>query len=80
VSDLSTKLLQLKKQDEQAGKLILRIEGEIKQMTGGLKKRFNVSSVEKAENLLKKKILLREKKEAKLEADMEVLETEYVFD
>lgn len=80
MSDLSRKLMKFKEQDEQAGKLILRIEGEIKQMTGGLKKRFGVDSIDKAENLLNKKITLRKKKEISFESDMEVLEAEYVWD
>lgn len=77
MSDLSRKLMRFKEQDEQAERAINRTEGEIKQMTDGLKKRFGVSSIDKAENLLTKKISLREKKEAKFEADMGVLETEY---
>lgn len=77
MSNLSAKLLRLKDQDEQAGKMVNRMEGEILQSTNDLKKRFGVSTVEKAEMLLKKKTILKEKKRNALEADIEVLEAEY---
>lgn len=80
MSDLSSKLMKLKEQDERAGKLIHRIEGEIKQITDGLKRQFGVSSISKAETLLQKKVALREKKEISLETDVEDLEAEYVWD
>lgn len=80
MSDLSRKLMKFKEQDEQAGRAINRIEGEIKQMTNGLKKRFGVDSISNAKKLLEKKITLRKKKEISFEADMEVLEAKYIFD
>lgn len=79
MSDLSRKLMKFKDQDEQAGRAINRIEGEIKQMTDGLKKRFGVSNIEKAKILLNKKTKLKEKKENSLEIEVEKLESEYIF-
>lgn len=80
MSNLSQKLLRLKERDEQAGRMINRSEGEIKQIKDNMEKRFGVSTISKAETLLKKKRALREKKGISLESDVEVLEAEYVFD
>lgn len=80
MSNLSSRLIRLKEQDERAGKLISRMDGEISQIKDGMKKRFGVSAIDKAESLLKKKVTLREKKKNSLEAELEVLEAEYVWD
>ena len=78
--NLSSRLLHLQEQDEQAGQGINRTEGEIKQITDRMDQQFGVSDIDKAESLLKKKVTLKAKKEDSLEADLKVLEAEYVFD